>query len=122
MLETYFVAPKTLRRLRTGPSGPYIDGFASSLEQDGFSYACALRYLRAAAHLGHFLHQQGRTLTETDSSTAVAFFHHFASCHCPHSNGGKRNHHTLFRRQALSRVLGANWRLPGRCEVRTAEP
>src|SRR5260221_2767657 len=96
MLETYFVAPKTLRRLRTGPSGPYIDGFASSLEQDGFSHACALRYLRAAAHLGHFLQQHGRTLTDIDSSTAAAFFHHFAACRCPHSNGGKRNHHTYF--------------------------
>jgi site-specific recombinase XerD len=96
MLETYFVAPKTLRRLRAGPSGPYIDGFASSLEQDGFSDACAVRYLRAAAHLGHFMQQQGRVLTDTDSSTALAFFHHFASCQCPHSNGGRRNHHTYF--------------------------
>jgi site-specific recombinase XerD len=96
MLETYFVAPKTLRRLRTGPSGPYIDGFAGSLEQEGFSHACAIRYLRAAAHLGHFVHQQGCMLMNTDSSTAEAFFHHFATCHCPHSNGGQRNHHTYF--------------------------
>ena len=96
MLETYFVAPKTLRRLRTGPSGPYMDGFAGSLEQEGFSHACALRYLRAAAHLGHFLQQHGRTLTNIDSSTAMVFFHHFGSCRCPDSNGGKRNHHTYF--------------------------
>jgi len=96
MLETYFVAPKTLRRLRAGPSGPYIDGFAGSLEQDGFSHACAIRYLRAAAHLGHFVQRQGRMLMDTDSSTAEAFFRHFGACDCPHSNGGKRNHHTYF--------------------------
>ena len=96
MLETYFVAPKALRRLRTGPSGPYIDGFASSLEQDGFSHACAVRYLRAAAHLGHFLEQQGRTLANIDSSTAAAFLRHFTTCRCPDSNGGTRNHHTYF--------------------------
>jgi hypothetical protein len=30
MLEEYFSAPKTLRRLRTGPSGSYIDGFADA--------------------------------------------------------------------------------------------
>ena len=77
MLETYFVAPKTLRRVRAGPSGPYIDGFAGSLEQDGFSHACAIRYLRAAAHLGHFVQRQGRMLMDTDSSTAEAFFRHF---------------------------------------------
>jgi hypothetical protein len=35
MLETYFSAKKTLARLRTGPSGLHIDGFADALEQDG---------------------------------------------------------------------------------------
>lgn len=96
MLESYFVAPKTLLRLRAGPSGPHIDGFANSLEQDGFSHATAVRYLRAAAHLGHFQEQHGSTLTDIDSSTAAAFFHHFAACRCPQSNGGERNHHTYF--------------------------
>ena len=52
MLENYFCAPKTLRRLRAGLSGPYIDGFADSLERDGYAHASAVRYLRAAAHLG----------------------------------------------------------------------
>ena len=28
MLETYFSAPKMLEHLRSGPSGPYMDGFA----------------------------------------------------------------------------------------------
>ena len=28
MLEKYFSAPKTLRRLRSGISGPHIDAFA----------------------------------------------------------------------------------------------
>jgi site-specific recombinase XerD len=96
MLESYFVAPKTLQRLRTGLSGPYIDGFASSLEQDGFSHASALRYLRAAAHVGHYLQQHGSTLADIDTSTAEAFFRHFATCRCPYSKGGQRNHHTYF--------------------------
>jgi len=54
MLETYFSAPKTLGHLRAGPSGPYMDGFAASLERDGYRDATAVRYLRAAAHLGAF--------------------------------------------------------------------
>jgi len=109
MLETYFVAPKTLRRLRAGPSGPYIDGFAGSLEEDGFSHACAIRYLRAAAHLGHFVQRQGLTLMDTDSSTAEAFFRHFCACDCLHSNGGNRNHHTYFgaKRYRAYLVAGA---------------
>jgi len=34
MLEKYFSAPKTLRRLRGGISGPHIDAFAGDLERD----------------------------------------------------------------------------------------
>jgi site-specific recombinase XerD len=96
MLETYFGAPKTLRRLRAGPSGPYIDGFAASLERNGYGHATAIRYLRAAAHLGHFVQRQGGTLANIDLPTVGAFYRHMRNCHCPLSNGGKRNHHTFF--------------------------
>ena len=37
MLETYFSASKLLVHLRSGPSGPYLDGFAAVLEQQGYS-------------------------------------------------------------------------------------
>jgi hypothetical protein len=37
MLESYFTARMTLRRLRFGPSGPYIDRFAAVLERDGYA-------------------------------------------------------------------------------------
>jgi site-specific recombinase XerD len=93
MLETYFAAPKTLARLRTGPSGPYLDGFAALLERDGYRAATAVRYLRAAAHLGHFLQDRGGTLGDFDLST---FFRHLRTCRCPRSKGGRRNHHTSF--------------------------
>jgi len=45
MLGTYFSAPKTLARLRSGLSGPYIDGFAEALERDSYSPLTAVRYL-----------------------------------------------------------------------------
>src|SRR6516164_8700873 len=93
MLEIYFVAPKTLARLRAGPSGPYLDGFAASLERDGYRGATAVRYLRAAAHLGHFLQGQGGALSDVDLS---AFFAHLQTCRCPRSKGGRRNHHTSY--------------------------
>jgi hypothetical protein len=51
MLEKFFSAPKTLRRLRSGISGPHIDAFADDLEHHGYARASAVRYLRAAAHL-----------------------------------------------------------------------
>jgi hypothetical protein len=60
MLESYVTAPKTVKRLRSRLSGPYIDGFVAALERDGYSQASTIRYLRAAAHLGHFLQKQAK--------------------------------------------------------------
>ncbi len=96
MLEGYFTAPKKLKRLRSGPSGPYMDGFAAALEQDGYSQGIAVRYLRTAAHLGYFLQEQGKAFADIDSTTPEAFFRHLPTCGCPLSNGGGRNHHPYF--------------------------
>jgi hypothetical protein len=93
MLETYFSAPKMIAHLRNGPSGSYMNGFAQSLELSGYRPAIAVRYLRAAAHLGHFVHEQGGTLADIDLS---AFREHLRTCRCPRSKGGRRNHHTAF--------------------------
>lgn len=93
MLETYFSAPKMLGHLRSGPSGPHLDGFAALLERGGYSPATAVRYLRAAAHLGHFQHDHGGTLGEIEFA---AFAEHLRTCRYPRSTGGRRNHHTVF--------------------------
>jgi site-specific recombinase XerD len=93
MLETYFSAPKMLTHLRNGPSGPYLDGFAAELKRDGYSPAIAVRYLRAAAHLGHFVHEHGGTLADID---LPAFGDHLRTCRCPRWKGGRRNHHTVY--------------------------
>lgn len=58
MLEKYFSAPKTLRRFRGGISGQHIDGFADDLELDRYAPASAVRYIRAAAHLGCFVQRK----------------------------------------------------------------
>ena len=57
MLENFFCAPKTLRRLRTGPSGRYIDGFATELARAGYRVRVPSVISRAAAHLGLFMHR-----------------------------------------------------------------
>jgi hypothetical protein len=107
MLDTYFSAPKTLKRLRSGPSAPYIDGFATWLEETGYSPASAVRYLRAAAHLGHFLDSRGMTFAEIDAEVAESFRQHLPSCRCPRSNGGKINHHTFFGVKRFHQHLGS---------------
>lgn len=96
MLEEYFSAPKTLRRLRTGPSAPFIDGFALTLQENGYSAASAVRYLRAAVHLGHFLDSRGVSFAAIDAGISARFRQHLPNCCCPLSNGGIINHHVVF--------------------------
>src|SRR5258708_23351319 len=96
MLEKYFSAPKTLRRLRTGLSGSYIDGFADTLESACYSKASAVRYLRNAAHLGQFTKLRGGDLAVIAASALKACRRHLPSCRCSSSNGGKTDHHTCF--------------------------
>jgi hypothetical protein len=75
MLETYFSASKMLEHLRSGPSGPYLDGFAAALERQDYSAGTAVRYLRAAAHLGHIVAQHGQLPSDMD---LAAFSEHRA--------------------------------------------
>ena len=96
MLENYFHAPKTLRRLRAGLSGPYIDSFADALHRNGYALASAVRYLRAAAHLGCFVQRRRAVLEEVDASILDAFARHFRRCRCPQSNGGATGYHAYF--------------------------
>jgi site-specific recombinase XerD len=93
MLETYFTASNTLGHLRSGPSGPYLDGFAAALERQGYSAGTAVRYLRAAAHLGHVVARQGTMPSDID---LAVFSEHLRTCRCPRAMGGRRNHHTIF--------------------------
>ena len=96
MIEKYFSAPKTLRRLRAGLSGPHIDGFAEALERGGYSHATAIRYLRAAAHLGCFVQRKSAALADINASTLEDFRRHLTSCRCPQSNGGRTGYHAQF--------------------------
>jgi site-specific recombinase XerD len=102
MLDTYFSAPKMRAHLRSGPSGPYLDGFAAALERQGYSADTAVRYLRAAAHLGHIVARQGAMPSEID---LAAFSEHLRRCRCARATGGRRNHHTIFGARLFRRHL-----------------
>jgi len=73
MLEKFFSASKSLRRLRGGISGPHIDAFADDLERDGYAPASAVRYIRAAAHLGCYLQRKGDVLSDIDLNILDSF-------------------------------------------------
>jgi site-specific recombinase XerD len=96
MLEKYFFAPKTLRRLREGISGPYVDTFADDLNRNGYAPASAVRYIRAAAHLGCFVQHRGGVLKEVDLNMLDCFSSHLCRCRCPHFKRGKISYHAHF--------------------------
>jgi hypothetical protein len=102
MLETYFSASKMLGHLRSGPSGPYLDDFAAALERQGYRAGTAVRYLRAAAHLGHVVARQGAMPNDID---LAVFSEHLRTCRCPRAMGGRRNHHTIFGARLFRRHL-----------------
>jgi site-specific recombinase XerD len=110
MLEKYFSAPKTLRRLRGGISGPYVDAFADDLNRDGYAPASAVRYIRAAAHLGSFVQRRGGVLTDIDVNILDSFSRHLRRCRCPHFSRGKISYHAhfgvkLFRHHLVERGI-----------------
>jgi hypothetical protein len=72
-VRIFFSAPKSLRRLRGGISGPHIDAFADDLERDGYAPASAVRYIRAAAHLGCFVQRKGDVLNDIDLNILIPF-------------------------------------------------
>ncbi len=88
MLETYFEAPSTLKRLRLGPAGRFIDGFAQSLKEKGYSWWTSRRYLRSAAHLGRFVEVEASDLHAVNEDALESFRQHLPSCKCPQANGG----------------------------------
>ena len=105
MIEKYFSAPKTLRRLRFGLSGPYIDGFAKSLSEKGYAHATAIRYLRAAARLGVFVQRRSVGLAEIDVNTLQAFRRHLLFGRCPRGSGGRTGYHAHFGVKLFYRYL-----------------
>jgi site-specific recombinase XerD len=96
MLETYFSAPKTLLRLRGGICGPHIDAFADGLERNGYAPASAVRYIRAASHLGCFVQRKGHVLRDIDLNTLDSFSRHLRRCRCPHFKRGRISYHAHF--------------------------
>lgn len=115
MLEKYFSAPKTLRRLRGGISGPHIDAFADDLERDRYAPASAVRYIRAAAHLGCFVQRKGGVLPDIDSDTIDSFDRHLGRCRCPYFKRAKIGYHSRFGAKLFHQHLVG-------CGICTTEP
>ena len=120
MLETYFSASKMLWHLRSGPCGPYLDGFAAALEQQGYGPETAVRYLRAATHVGHVMAEREASVSDID---LAAFEEHLRTCRCPRAKGGRCNHHTIYGARLFRRRLEEiGVCKPAVATMRSAEP
>jgi site-specific recombinase XerD len=66
MLEHTFVRPGVIARLRQSPLGAYVDAFAASLKQEGYTPSTIQRFLCAAEQYAHWAHAQGDPLSAID--------------------------------------------------------
>lgn len=74
MLTTYFKAPFTLRNLRAGPAGPYLDDFASQLMSAGYSRDKIRAKLRGAGQFSAWAAKAGLTVIDRLDAQALAQF------------------------------------------------
>ncbi|MDO8479688.1 MAG: tyrosine-type recombinase/integrase [Candidatus Rokubacteria bacterium] len=104
MLERCFKNPLTLHRLRSGPAGPFLDGFAESMCADGYSSETGGVYLYAADHLGQWAARRGVAIVDLDEDLLARFVRHLPRCRC---RGSKRRGHKRvpFRIHAFLRYL-----------------
>lgn len=62
----FYAKPSTLRRWKTGPLGPYLDGFAKRLWECGYSPGVGQNYIRCVGYLSQWLEQQGCKASQLD--------------------------------------------------------
>jgi site-specific recombinase XerD len=68
MLAHIFVRSSVIARLRGGPLGPYLDDFATFLQQEGYARSHIQRSLRAGELFARWLHGQDAPLSTLDDA------------------------------------------------------
>ena len=83
MLKNYLRNPRTLERLRTGPSGPFIDDFVLHLEARGAAAKTIGNHLGALDHFCRWAADVGlERLSDLDRAKWQSLEQHAGSCHC----------------------------------------
>ena len=107
-----FKNSRTRRRLRSTAIEPYVEGFTTHLEHEGYCASVICECLRAATHLAFWMERQGMEISELSESALGSFSGHFP-CSCfgrnpIHYSGivGKARHFLGYLRR-LGVVAGA---------------
>lgn len=91
MLDQYFSSARARRKLRVGPLGSVMDGFAQQLQEQGYTRVSARQILRHVAHWSRYALWMGNHgPTEMTPALAAQFLQeHLPSCSCEQVNSGK---------------------------------
>jgi integrase/recombinase XerD len=82
MLEKYFERRFVLDGFRASLAGPHMDGFATWLAAQGYSFQTGGSCLRHAVHLGRWLAASDIVLAALDQDVMASFVAHFPECNC----------------------------------------
>ena len=82
MLERLFKTDSTPCRLRDGPAGPFLDGFAGSMLAAGYSSRTVGSYVHDADHLGQWAGRRGVAVADFDEDLLARFVRHLLRCRC----------------------------------------
>lgn len=94
MLEAYFEFPYHLKLYRTTRVGPFMDGFASWLQGQGYGRWSAPGFVRGVHHLGLWMERRRYGLSDLNAMRIAAFRRHFRTCKCiKHKKGIDRRAH-----------------------------
>ena len=104
MLERLFKTDSTPRRLRDGPAGSFLDGFAQSMLAAGYSSGTIRSYVWDAEHVGLWVTRRGALIADLDEALLERFARHLPRCRC---RGRRRGRHepVSFRAHVFLRYL-----------------
>ncbi|MEK7348721.1 MAG: tyrosine-type recombinase/integrase [Candidatus Eisenbacteria bacterium] len=105
MLERLFKTDFTPRRLRDGPAGPFLDGFAESMFAGGYSSTTVGSFVHAADHLARWAARRGVAVADLDEDLLARFVRHLLGCRCRGCRRGAHSKRVPFRIHAFLRYL-----------------
>src|SRR3989454_11180033 len=73
MLESLRVLSHIRARVRSGPFGPYVDGFVAALQREGYTVGVTRRYVRDTEVFGRWLGRHRIDVRDIDEAIVEQF-------------------------------------------------
>jgi site-specific recombinase XerD len=89
MLERLAVRPHICRQIRSGPLGPWIDGFVVALTMSGYATSVIRRHVRAAVVFGDWLVRHRIAVADIDERVVAQFVGARARWRSPSRRNGR---------------------------------